>query len=259
MKQPAGDVEPAFLLTALPAPSNLTGELVRRLAAEIRSSRLKPGERLPTEQELMRQAGVSRTVVREAIAALRAEGLVVTRQGVGAFVAQAPGHGLFRIDPAESASLHQVLLVFELRMGIEVEAAGLAAERRSAEHLLRVEAAHAAFAAAVERGEVAIEADFAFHRALFAATENQYFPRFLEFLGQIIIPRQSVRPADWSPREQRAYLGRVLREHGAVASAVRAGDAPAARLAMRRHLSNGRDRYRRMAASLADGATAAQS
>ena len=55
--------------------------MVERIAAEIRSGRLEPGARLPTEQELMTAMGVSRTVVREAVAALRAEGLVTTRQG----------------------------------------------------------------------------------------------------------------------------------------------------------------------------------
>ena len=63
---------------------------MERIAGEIRSGRLAPGARLPTEQELMGAMGVSRTVVREAVAALRAEGLVTTRQGSGAFVAAEP-------------------------------------------------------------------------------------------------------------------------------------------------------------------------
>src|ERR1041384_8258091 len=69
----------------LTAPRSLTHELVERLGADITSGKLAPGARLPTEQELIAATGVSRTVVREAVAALRAEGLVVTRQGVGAF------------------------------------------------------------------------------------------------------------------------------------------------------------------------------
>ena len=70
------------------APRSLTHGLIAQITADITSGRLKPGARLPTEQELIAATGVSRTVVREAVAALRADGLVVTRQGVGAFVAE---------------------------------------------------------------------------------------------------------------------------------------------------------------------------
>ena len=75
------------ILAPLGPPKNRTAEVVERLAAEIGSGRLSPGARLPTEQEMMTALGVSRTVVREAVAALRAQGLVTTRQGLGAFVA----------------------------------------------------------------------------------------------------------------------------------------------------------------------------
>src|SRR5512138_2792437 len=113
------------LLQPLDAPRRLTAELVARLTADITSGKLPPGARLPTEQEMIAATGVSRTVVREAVAALRAEGLVLTRQGVGAFVAD-HARRPFRIDPVKLHSLREVLEVMELRTGIEVEAAGLA-------------------------------------------------------------------------------------------------------------------------------------
>src|SRR5919108_177335 len=69
------------------------------------------------------------TVVREAVAALRAEGLVVTRQGVGAFVSPEPQRAPFRIEPERMQSLDDILAVMELRLGVEIESAGLAAER----------------------------------------------------------------------------------------------------------------------------------
>src|SRR5215470_3815297 len=110
------------------ASRSLAHALVERLSAEIVSGRLAAGARLPTEQELIASAGVSRTVVREAIAALRAEGLVVTRQGAGAFVADGSRRP-FKIEPSEPGSLAEILALMELRTAIEVEAAGLAAER----------------------------------------------------------------------------------------------------------------------------------
>jgi DNA-binding FadR family transcriptional regulator len=236
-------------LAPLSPPANLTAELVRRLAAEIRAGRLNPGDRLPTEQALMRQAGVSRTVVREAVSALRAEGLVTTRQGVGAFVADPSARGQVRIDPAEMRSLTDVLQVIELRIAIECEAAGLAAERRDDASLSRIDAAAEAFARAVDAGDSAVAQDLEFHRAIFAATGNGFFPRFLEFLGPMLIPRQTIRPYLEDEAARTAYLSRVREEHARIAAAISAGQASAARSAMRRHLSASRDRYARLAAS----------
>lgn len=237
-------------LSPLAPPANLTAELVRRLAAEIRAGRLRPGDRLPTEQALMRQAGVSRTVVREAVAALRAEGLVLTRQGVGAFVADPSARGQVRIDPGEMRSLNDVLQVIELRIAIETEAAGLAAERRDDAALERIQAAAAGFDQAVEAGESAVTQDLELHRAIFAATGNSFFPRFLEFLGPMLIPRQTVRPQQEDPAARTAYLQRVREEHARIVEAIAAGQATAARTAMRRHLTASRDRYAKLAGRL---------
>lgn len=239
-------------LAPLSPPANLTAELVRRLAAEIRAGRLNPGDRLPTEQALMRQAGVSRTVVREAVSALRAEGLVTTRQGVGAFVADPSGRGQVRIDPAEMQSLTDVLQVIELRIAIETEAAGLAAERCDEAALARIEAAAEAFAKAVKAGDSAVAQDLEFHRAIFAATGNSFFPRFLEFLGPMLIPRQTVRPYLEDGAARIAYLSRVREEHAQIATAIAGGQPHQARAAMRRHLTASRDRYARLAQATKD-------
>ena len=121
--------------------------------------------------------GVSRTVVREAVAALRADGLVVVRQGVGAFVA-ANVRRPFRIDVEGLRSLRQALDVMELRMGIEVEAAGLAAERGTAAQIRKIAHAYEAVDLAIDRGETAIDEDFAFHVSIADATGNPQFSRF---------------------------------------------------------------------------------
>src|SRR5271154_16456 len=110
---------------ALGPALNRTQELTQRLAAEILSGRLQPGARLPTELELSAATGVSRTVVREAVAALRADGLVVTRQGLGAFVAADVQQRPFRIDANELKTSMDVIQVLELRMSLEIEASGL--------------------------------------------------------------------------------------------------------------------------------------
>jgi GntR family transcriptional regulator, transcriptional repressor for pyruvate dehydrogenase complex len=228
------------------AARSLAHALVERLSAEIVSGRLAPGAQLPTEQELIATCGVSRTVVREAIAALRAEGLVVTRQGAGAFVAEGSRRP-FRIDPVDLGSLGEVLAVMELRTGIEVEAAGLAAERAKAADLRDIAAAYEAVGRAIERGEAAIDQDFAFHRSIASATGNAQFGRFLEYLGRFIIPRQTIHVAD-DAAERTAYLRTIHKEHLAILKAIRAKSVAAARTAMRDHLSNSRKRYQTLAA-----------
>ena len=184
-------------------PRNLSEELVARLTEEITSGKLAAGQRLPTEQRMIAAFGVSRTVVREAISALRAVGLVESRQGLGMFVARDLRSRPFLIDPVGLRSIDEVVQVMELRMSVEMEAASLAAERRTAGQLAAIVGALDAFDEAVQRGEAAVDADFAFHRSIAEGTGNPYFLRFLESLGRYIIPRQSIRVGLWSEGEQR--------------------------------------------------------
>lgn len=235
-------------------PRNLTGELIGRLTDEITSGNLAPNTRLPTEQEMMTTFGVSRTVVREAIAVLRAEGLVETRQGAGAFVASDPQRRPFRIDPDGLRSIDDVVDVMELRIAVESEAAGLAAERRRQADLDHIDGTIEAFRAAIERGETAVDADYEFHSAIGAATGNPYFSSFLTFLGRFIIPRQTVHVDAEDRAARRRYLERVLAEHLGIRKAIEAGDAAGARRAMRTHLSRGAERYRRLAGGADDSA-----
>ena len=230
----------------LSAPRSLTHELVARLAADITSGKLPPGSQLPTEQEMIKATGVSRTVVREAVAALRAEGLVVTRQGVGAFVADVARRP-FRIDLDGLHSLREVLDVMELRTGMEVEAAGLAAERGTAAQIRKIEAAFEAIARAIARGDGAVDEDFAFHRSIAEATGNAQFLRFLDYLGRHIIPRQSIRVTSPRMKDSVAYLRTIQAEHRDIVDAIRASSPSQARAAMRRHLLKSRTRYQKLA------------
>ncbi len=235
--------EAGTILEPLGPPKNRTAEVVDRLAAEIGSGRLGPGDRLPTEQEMMSALGVSRTVVREAVAALRAQGMVTTRQGLGAFVASDPQRRPFRIDPEGLQSIEAVIDLMELRMAVEIETAGLAAERATAKQLRGIGQALAAMDRAIARDEAAIDEDYFFHRAIAEATGNAQFPRFLEYLGRFIIPRQTVRISGG-----RGYLDAFQREHRLIHDAIRDHDSAAARAAMRQHLLKSRERYRKLSA-----------
>jgi DNA-binding FadR family transcriptional regulator len=226
-------------------------DLVDALGDRIRDGRLAPGDKLPTEAAVMDEFGVSRTVVREALSKLQAAGLVLTRHGVGTFVVGPPDEAVFRIGAHQLETLRDVVAVLELRIGIETEAAGLAAQRRSAENLAVMREALDEFVATVEAGHDAVAADFRFHGEIARATQNDHFATLFGTLGPKIIPRARLEPA--GPGEAAldaghlAYLRRVHAEHESIYDAIVAQDAEAARAAMRTHLANGRERRRRAA------------
>ncbi len=236
------------MLTPVVHPRNLTHEIAERLAGEIMSGRYPPGARLPTEQEMVAAMGVSRTAVREAVAALRAEGLVITRQGAGAFVSTDVARRPFRLALEGLPSVEDVLDVMELRQSVEVEAAGLAASRGSAAARKRIGKALRAIDEAILRGDIAIDQDVGFHHAIAAATGNLQFSHFLEYLGRFIIPRTSIRVAAHRLEGQHAYLETFQAEHRMIFAAIESGDAAASREAMRQHLAKSQARYRRLAA-----------
>ncbi|WP_158932125.1 FadR/GntR family transcriptional regulator [Acidisphaera sp. S103] len=231
-------------LTPIDPPRGLVRQTGQRIAADIASGRLTPGTQLPTEQAMMDAMGVSRTVIREAVAALRAEGLVTTRQGIGSFVAEQPAHALFRLEPGQAASLTDALHIMELRLAVETEAAGLAAERATEAQRGAIRAALVAIDVAIERGEPAVGEDFAFHAVITDATANPQFRQFLNFLGRFIIPRASVRIRALNLR---TYLMTFQEEHRAIVAAIDSGSVEHARQAMRAHLVNSIERYKALA------------
>ncbi len=237
-------------------PRSLTDELFARLSEEIGAGKLGPGERLPSEHAMMRSFGVSRTVIREAVARLKAEGLVISRQGLGVFVATDHKQRPFRLESRVADSLAEAVRIMQLRMSVEVEAAGLAAEHRSRSHLERMRDAIERIDHAIERGDPAVTEDFELHRTIAEATGNPYFAKFLDFLGHYIIPRWIVQRQQRSPSDQKAYLTAIQKEHRTIVARIAEGKADAARAAMRQHLAGSRNRYEAMAAALRSGAAA---
>ena len=222
-------------------------DLVDKLTADMRMGRLQAGEKLPSEAEIMKQFGVSRTVVREALSKLQAAQLVETRHGIGTFVLPQNSAPTFQISPHQLGTLHEVIALLEFRISIETEASALAAQRRNAENLAAMQDAMEAFANAIEAGRDAVQADFRFHQEIAHATHNKHFKDLMHSLGTGAIPRgrlQNTLPAD---ANRLAYLRRVHQEHESIFNAIAAQDPEAARAAMRTHLSNSRDRLKKSA------------
>lgn len=235
---------------ALGRPRNLAAALVDAFGLRIREGRLQVGERLPTEAAIMAEFGVSRTVVREALSKLQAAGLVETRHGIGTFVLSVGDKANFRIAPEQVATLLDVVAVLELRIGLEAEAAGLAAQRRSEDNLKVMRASLRAFTAAIEGDADAVAVDFQLHLEIARATQNVHFVDLMTYLGTMLIPRNRINTAGFAGEDRREYLRRVHVEHESIVNAIASQDSEAARAAMRTHLANSRERLRRAQAGL---------
>ncbi|RVT53776.1 FadR/GntR family transcriptional regulator [Rubrivivax albus] len=220
----------------------LSEQLADALAAGIREGQLPPGARLPTESALVARFGVSRAVVREALSRLKTLGLVASRQGAGAFVAQ-PAAPAPSLALAPDGSMAAVIQMVEVRRALEAESAALAAARRSAGDLRRIRAALAAVDRDVARGGDGVEADVAFHAAIAHAAGNPYLLATLGYLNRFLLDATRVTRANEATR---AELGQQVRdEHAAIVAAIDAGDALAARLAGARHMVGAAERIGR--------------
>ena len=211
----------------------LYGQLLMRIV----NGDVAEGDRLPSEAEIGKMFGASRPVVRQALMQLQADGLVYARKGAGTFVRMRPPARLHDfVEPADVASY---LRSFELRSGLEGEAARLAAVRRTRNHLKAIEDAAHALDDAITRKETGHEADFGFHMAIAEATDNELFPRVLDDLADIMRGSMAMglsltRTGSDLRRSQ------VLKEHWQIADAIAAQDGEAAALYMRFHLAQTR-------------------
>ncbi|KQV99770.1 FadR/GntR family transcriptional regulator [Rhizobacter sp. Root1221] len=240
------------LATRRTKPRNLALDVVDAVVERVRAGALVVGAKLPTEAAIMDEFGVSRTVVREALSKLQASGVVQTRHGVGTFVVGLGDASAFRIGPEQLATLRDIIAVLELRIGLETEAAGLAAVRRTEANLTTMRQALDDFAASVSAGLDAVTADFAFHSEIARATQNPHFTDLIGALGMTAIPRARLDPSVSADAEKLSYLRRVNGEHESIYDAIASQDPEAARAAMRTHLANSRERRRRAAALAGD-------
>lgn len=224
----------------LPRTAGLGASLAGRLVAMIRAGEFKPGDRLPTEKQLVERFAVSRAVVREAIARLKTDGFVESRQGSGAFVAAKPGLANFRIaGPTGAADLEHV---FELRGVIEVGMAELAAQRRTKADIAALDAAFMQMQQALEEGRDGAPADDAFHAAIATAAHNPYLAQFAAFLAQHF---SATRAVTWQAEARRSGSTMAAQaEHLDLVKAILRGDAEAAGFAARRHVANAAARHR---------------
>jgi GntR family transcriptional regulator, transcriptional repressor for pyruvate dehydrogenase complex len=218
----------------------LSDRLAQRLGTQIESGDLRPGDRLPTEQQLATAHGVSRTVVREAVHQLKSRALVVSRQGSGVFVAAKPANQPLAFDPAVLESVQAVVHVVEVRRVLEGEIAALAAERASRAQVAALRRALKAIDTAVANGQDGVAEDLAFHRVIGESTGNPQFRLLLGFLEQYL--REGMRITRGNEARRADFMQAVQQEHRALVEAIAARDPAAARHHATQHILRGEER-----------------
>ena len=236
---------PPALFGPVPARSRrLADDVYGQILDRIMDGQLRQGDRLPPETALSAHFGVSRPIVREALLRLRADGLLLSRQGAGTFVLARPAARLRSLAAPDRVA--GFLRCIEVRLPLEAAAAGYAAERRTAEQLAAIAEAARVFAAHVfatgPRDAAALpSADLAFHASIARATGNAAFPATLaalhEELAGFMGLALGLTRAGSARRSQT-----VIEEHEAVLEAIRARAPAAARAAMARHIERARGR-----------------
>jgi len=235
--------------------TSMTDALFAKFEGRIVSGQLAPGQRLPSQKDIAAEEEVSRTVVREAVARLQAQGYAQARHGSGVYVSPDARYRAFQVTRTEMADIADVIRLLEMRLAVEAEMAALAADRRSAgdlralaDALDRISMLNDDPGAALE----VAEADSAFHLAIARATGNDYYVRFIDFLGVRLVPPRSIYLRFETAAAQQAYAAKVQAEHVAILDAIEQGDSIGARAAARHHMQESLIRHSAAARSMPD-------
>ncbi|MDM4763005.1 FadR/GntR family transcriptional regulator [Galbitalea sp. SE-J8] len=218
------------------ARTSLVDNVVDLVISKIVDGTISPGGAIPTETELAEQADVSRMTVREAIKVLRGRGVIEVRRGVGTFLAEPRDwtdiETVMRVAVAGMGYRSASEQLIELRAVIEVNAAELAAVRRSRTDVARMRELIGEMRASHASGDVDafVRHDIDFHDVVLAATDNVFLPVVLRSLGKLL----------YSGRHQTSEVA-VIREHAiefhvGVCDAIERGDATGAQAMMKSHM-----------------------
>lgn len=213
----------------------LSTQVVQEIVNAIDNGTYKAGDKLPTEYELIEKFGVSRTVIREAIANLRANSLIETRQGKGAFVLPKPTID-FQLRHTGGSAADELGYILDLRIAIEAETALMAAKNRTDKDLERIKTTIRQMQSLINEEKMPLQADLNFHYAIAIASQNPHFLGLLKYIDSNLVAQKQITPIS------RKIL--ALREHEQICHAIEQRDPDAARAAMRLHLSSSRERLK---------------
>ena len=218
---------------------SLADQVYDQLLATILEEKYPVQSRLPAEDVLAQNFGVSRPIVRAALSRLRDDGIVQSRRGSGSYVLRRPDRQLISFIPLESVS--GVQRCYEFRIDVEGAAAAWAARRRDEDDLAAMDHAYEVMKQAYEQNALGVEADQMLHLAVARASKNPFFASVLESLEEQIAfgvkLSRSLTLLDTPVRQER-----VLAEHRAVLDAIRMQQPEVAKAAMRHHITAAKDR-----------------
>jgi GntR family transcriptional repressor for pyruvate dehydrogenase complex len=218
------------------------------------SGTLQLGQRLPSERKLGEMLGVSRTVVRETIRALAANGLIEVRRGLGNYVGEL-GPGMIRDSVSLLLRANRLTpqQVFELRSVLEITVAGLSAERARAEDI----AAISAEISALDQEDLPIveyaKHDFGFHARLAESTHNPLFFALINLLSTVII--EKICQLYSSGLREHTYRSITKEHHSLILHHVKKHNVDGARQAMANHMGRSLDLLQEMQGTITLGAT----
>lgn len=210
---------------------SVVSEVAERLLAYFTSGDIAPGTRLPAERQLASSLGVGRSAVREALAALEILGIVVVRPGSGTYLRDGTSELLPRtLSWGMMLGAPRTRELVELRSGLEVQAAQLAAERITNEALERMKGNLAAMGANLDDLAAFVEADAAFHREIAEGSGNQVLQELLQSIRSLL--------RIWVDRAltDEGHAAAALKEHTDIFDALADRDAEAVRRTMRSHM-----------------------
>ncbi|MEP2123499.1 MAG: FadR/GntR family transcriptional regulator [Lentilitoribacter sp.] len=233
------------LFDRISRPRRLPDEVAVSISEAIETGQLHPGDRLPTEAELSHRFGVARTVVREAISLLRYNGVVESRRGVGAFVADPSQRSAFRISPACFEIRKQIVQLLQLRTGVQAGASAIAAQTRSEEQMAEIEDIFSRMAKTDALGpdaalEERVDLELLLYRTIAQASGNPYYVDVVTMIESNI--QNNLRSAFLKNAAATEFGPAILGEHRAVLDALGAKDAEAARLATRTRFERAAER-----------------
>ena len=218
---------------------SLPDRIYARVVEAILRGDFAPHNKLPTEEALSAQFGVSRPTVREALARLRSDGIIDSRRGAGSTVIRAPGTPVVVATPVKS--LADIERYYAFRSCVEMGAAAGAAEFRDADDLEALQLAFEALNTAMEGGESGADEDVRFHLAIARASHN---PFFVTTIDTTVAPiRQFIELArNATDKKSLARVRTTQAEHQAIVDAIVRRSPGVAAEAIRIHILNAKRR-----------------
>jgi GntR family transcriptional repressor for pyruvate dehydrogenase complex len=214
----------------------LADQVADQLMALIADGQLKPGDRLPSELELMKQFQVGRSSIREAIGALSLTGLVTVKPGQGTHVADFSAEGKRKRLGLLGIGREKISELVEARIELECAIVRLAAERATEEDIAEIRSAHEQLKEALSSNDEPITSDLEFHLAIARSCHNSVLIRFLMELRQPI----------WHWMKQKAKYdwgyATVYEQHEAIVHAIESRDGKRAEKALKSHLRSAGER-----------------